>query len=78
MRRALKAFEEGVSRGTASVELDGRMIDIASAERCKIILERVEAIAAIETRKNEALKNPDKLEEELSDAIRKSACAPHV
>jgi citrate lyase subunit beta/citryl-CoA lyase len=72
MRRALKAFEEGVSRGTASVELDGRMIDIATAERCKIILERAEAIDSLEARKNEALKSPDKLEEELRDAIRKS------
>lgn len=77
MRRALKAFEEGVSRGTASVELDGRMIDIATAERCKTILERAEAIAAIEVRKAEALKNPDKLEEEFRDTIRKSekSCA---
>jgi len=72
MRRALKAFEEGVSKGTASVELDGRMIDIATAERCKIILERAEAIASIEARKNEAQKSPDKLEEVLRDAIRKS------
>jgi citrate lyase subunit beta / citryl-CoA lyase len=72
MRRALDAFEEGVSRGTASVELDGRMIDIATAERCRSILERAEAIAKMEARKAEAFKKVDELEEELREAIRKS------
>jgi len=38
MRRALEAFEEGLREGTASVNVDGRMIDIASAERCGGIL----------------------------------------
>ena len=72
MRRALKAFEDGVSRGTASVELEGRMIDIATAERCKSIIERAEAIAAMDERKNEALKKTDELEEELRNSIRES------
>ncbi|MEE8354600.1 MAG: CoA ester lyase, partial [Candidatus Bathyarchaeia archaeon] len=39
MRGALEAFQEGLERGTASVSVDGRMIDIASAERCKRVLE---------------------------------------
>jgi citrate lyase subunit beta/citryl-CoA lyase len=72
MRRALQKFEEGVSLGTASVELDGRMIDIATAERCKSIIERAEAIAAFEARKAEALKRSDRLEEELREAIKRS------
>jgi citrate lyase subunit beta/citryl-CoA lyase len=69
MRRALNAFEEGVSRGTASVELEGRMIDIATAERCRSIIERADAIAEFEARKTDALKQADRLEGELRDAI---------
>ena len=69
MRRALEAFEEGVKRGTASVNVDGRMIDIASAERCKKILRRADAIADMEKRKDEALKDPDALEGKLRAAI---------
>lgn len=70
MRRALQAFEEGLSRGTASVELEGRMIDIATAERCKSIIERAEAIAVFDARKTEALKHPDVIEERIRDAIK--------
>jgi len=65
MRRALEAFEEGLRKGTASVNLNGRMIDVATAERCKRILKRVDAIADKERRKNVALKDPDALEEKL-------------
>jgi citrate lyase subunit beta/citryl-CoA lyase len=71
-RRALSAFEEGLSRGTASVDLDGRMIDIATADRCKSIIERSEAIAAFEARKTEALKQSDKIEQGLRDEIERS------
>jgi citrate lyase subunit beta/citryl-CoA lyase len=69
MRRALDAFEEGLREGTASVNLDGRMIDIASAERCRRILERADAIAEMNLRKEEALKDPESVEERLRAAI---------
>ena len=72
MRKALQAFEEGLSRGTASVELEGRMIDIATAERCKSIIERAEAIAAFDVKKTEALKQPDAVEQRLRNAIKMS------
>ncbi len=71
MRRALEAFEEGVREGTASVNVNGRMIDVASAERCRRILGRANAIADMERRKDEALKDPDTLEERLRAAIDK-------
>jgi citrate lyase subunit beta / citryl-CoA lyase len=54
-RRVFSAFEEGVQRGTASVSLDGKMIDIPVYLRAKIILDRAEAIDAVERRKTEAL-----------------------
>ena len=69
MRRALEAFEEGTMKGTASVNVDGRMIDVASAERCRKILERARAIAVMDSKKKEALKDPDALEERLRTAI---------
>jgi citrate lyase subunit beta/citryl-CoA lyase len=71
MRRALEAFDEGAKKGTASVNVDGRMIDVASAERCRKILERAQAIAVMKNKKKEALKNPDTLEEILRAAIDK-------
>lgn len=55
-RRAVEAFEEGVRRGTASVNMDGKMVDIPVYNRSKLILQRAEAIAAVEQRKAEALK----------------------
>jgi citrate lyase subunit beta/citryl-CoA lyase len=69
MRSALEAFKEELGEGTASVNVDGRMIDVASAERCRRILGRADAIAAKERRKNEALKDPAALEERLRAAI---------
>lgn len=71
MRRALEAFEEGLERGTASVNVDGRMIDIASAERCRRVLDRADVIAEMEHRKEEALVDPDSLEEKLRAALEK-------
>jgi citrate lyase subunit beta/citryl-CoA lyase len=71
MRRALEAFEGGLREGTASVNVDGRMIDVASAERCRRILGRADAIAEMERRKKEALADPDALEEKLMAAIDK-------
>jgi len=55
-RRAIAAFEEGVRKGTASVALEGRMVDIATVERCRNILNRADAIAQLEARKAAALK----------------------
>jgi citrate lyase subunit beta/citryl-CoA lyase len=56
MRKELVAFTDGIEDGTASVNVDGRMIDIASAERSKKILERAEAIEAMDKRKKNATK----------------------
>ena len=69
MRRALDAFEEGLERGTASVNLEGRMIDIATAERCRKVLRRAVAIEEMERRKSEALRDPDSLEERIRSSI---------
>jgi len=69
MRKALNAFEEGLKEGTASVNVDGRMIDIASAERCRKILDRADAIAEMNRRKEEALRDSDSVEERLRAAI---------
>lgn len=54
-RRVVDAFEEGVRQGTASVNLDGRMVDIPVYERAKRMLERAAAIAQVEERKEKAL-----------------------
>jgi citrate lyase subunit beta/citryl-CoA lyase len=71
MGRALEAFEEGLVEGTASVSVDGRMIDIASAERCRRVLERAGAIADMDERKNGAMGDPDALERRLRADIEK-------
>jgi citrate lyase subunit beta/citryl-CoA lyase len=54
-RRAVEVFEEGVKKGTASVNLDGKMVDIPVYNRAKLILAGAEAIAAVEKRKAAAL-----------------------
>lgn len=72
MRRALDAFEEGLKKGTASVNVEGRMIDVASAERCRRILDRVDAIAEMNHRKEEAMKDPDSVMERLRAALEES------
>jgi len=69
MRRALDAFEEGLERGTASVNLEGRMIDIATAERCRKVLRRAAAIEEMERRESEALVDPGSLEERIRSSI---------
>jgi citrate lyase subunit beta/citryl-CoA lyase len=69
MQRALDAFEAGLKEGTASVNFEGRMIDIASAERCKKIINKVNAINEIEKRKKKALEDPNSLEEKLRERI---------
>jgi citrate lyase subunit beta / citryl-CoA lyase len=54
-RRVVNAFEEGIGRGTASVNLDGNMVDIPVYKRAQVILERAQAVAETERRKAEAL-----------------------
>ncbi len=54
-RRAVEVFEEGVKKGTASVNLDGKMVDIPVYNRSKLILRHADAVAAVEKRKADAL-----------------------
>ncbi len=54
-RRAVDAYEEGVRRGTASVNLEGKMVDIPVYRRAQVILQRAQAIAELERAKAEAL-----------------------
>lgn len=54
-RRVVEAFEQGLARGTASVNLDGRMVDVPVYRRARLILDRAAAIAAVEHRKAQAL-----------------------
>jgi citrate lyase subunit beta/citryl-CoA lyase len=59
-RNVVKLFEKGLKGGVASINIDNRMIDIASVERYEKILERVDAINKTEEKKRKALMNPDK------------------
>ena len=54
-RRVVEAFEEGVRKGTASVNLDGKMVDVPVYKRALVILQRARAVAATEQRKAQAL-----------------------
>ncbi len=54
-RRVVEAFEKGIEQGTASVNVDGKMVDIPVYHRAKLILERAEAIAELERKKDNAL-----------------------
>lgn len=54
-KRIAKAFEDGVSIGTASVNVDGKMVDIPIYNRAKAILEKYDAIQALEQKKAEML-----------------------
>lgn len=53
--RVVQAFDDGVQRGTASVVLDGKMVDIPVYLRAKKIFERAEAIKMVEQKKAVAL-----------------------
>ena len=53
-RRVVDAFEDGVRRGTASVNLDGKMVDVPVYKRALVILGRARAIEETERRKAEA------------------------
>lgn len=54
-RRVVDAFEEGVRQGTASVNLDGKMVDVPVYKRAQVIIERARAVAETERRKAAAL-----------------------
>jgi citrate lyase subunit beta/citryl-CoA lyase len=54
-RKVVEAFEDGVRRGTASVNLDGRMVDVPVYKRAQVILTRARVVAETERRKAEAL-----------------------
>jgi citrate lyase beta subunit len=51
----VEAFEEGLRRGTASVNLDGKMVDIPVYKRAQVILGRARVVAETEGRKAAAL-----------------------
>ena len=53
--RVVVAFEEGVRRGTASVNVDGKMVDVPVYKRALVVLDRARAVAETERRKREAL-----------------------
>jgi citrate lyase beta subunit len=44
-----------VRRGTASVNLDGKMVDVPVYKRAQVVLARARAVAETERRKAEAL-----------------------
>jgi citrate lyase subunit beta/citryl-CoA lyase len=54
-RRVVEAFEDGVRRGTASVNLQGKMVDVPVYKRAQVILARARVVAETERRKSEAL-----------------------
>jgi citrate lyase subunit beta / citryl-CoA lyase len=55
-RRVVEAFEDGVRRGTASVNLDGKMVDVPVYKRAQVVMARVRAIEETERRKAEAVR----------------------
>jgi citrate lyase subunit beta / citryl-CoA lyase len=55
-RRVVEAFEDGVRRGTASVNLDGKMVDVPVYKRAQVVLARATLVAETERRKAEALR----------------------
>ena len=50
-RRVVEAFEDGVRRGTASVNLDGKMVDVPVYKRAQVVLARANLVAETERRK---------------------------
>jgi citrate lyase subunit beta/citryl-CoA lyase len=54
-RRVVAAFEEGLARGTASVNLDGKMVDVPVVRRAEVVLARARLIEETERRKADAL-----------------------
>jgi citrate lyase subunit beta/citryl-CoA lyase len=54
-RRVVEAFEDGVRRGTASVNLDGAMVDVPVYRRAQVVMARAHLVADTERRKVDAL-----------------------
>jgi citrate lyase subunit beta/citryl-CoA lyase len=61
-RRIIEAFKEGLDKGTASVDLDGRMIDLTVYRRAMTGFDRYRAIEELEERKAMALKRVNEKE----------------
>jgi citrate lyase subunit beta/citryl-CoA lyase len=55
-RRVVEAFEDGVRRGTASVNLDGKMVDVPVYKRAQVVMARARAVEETERRKAEAIR----------------------
>ena len=55
-RRVVQAFEDGVRRGTASINLDGKMVDVPVYKRAQVVLARARVVTETERRKAEALR----------------------
>jgi citrate lyase subunit beta / citryl-CoA lyase len=55
-RRVVEAFEDGVRRGTASVNLDGKMVDVPVYKRAQVVMARAHAVVETERRKAEAVR----------------------
>jgi citrate lyase subunit beta / citryl-CoA lyase len=55
-RRVVEAFEDGVRRGTASVNLDGKMVDVPVYKRAQVVMARAHAVEETERRKAEAVR----------------------
>jgi len=59
-RKVVDVFEEGLKKGTASVSVDGQMVDIPVYNRAKTLLSKQQEISELEQRKLEALKRLNK------------------
>ena len=55
-RRVVEAFEDGVRHGTASVNLDGKMVDVPVYKRAQVVMARARAVEETERHKAEALR----------------------
>lgn len=55
-RSVIQAFEEGARKGSASVNVNGQMVDIPVYQRAKILLDQNQAIQDIEQKKVQALR----------------------
>jgi citrate lyase subunit beta/citryl-CoA lyase len=54
-RRVIEVYDAAEAEGRASVALDGKMIDIPVVERARTLVQRADAIAALEAQKAQAL-----------------------
>ena len=53
-RRVVGAYDKALAEGVGAVTVDGKMIDVPIVDRAKLLLQREEAIAAREARKQAA------------------------